>query len=76
MKNLLKVFSSYISSLTILIATVEIAELKVLDLQFLKVLVSVRLSLRLCKIIVQFVTFLYTLNPFSIAQGGSVCFLT
>ena len=41
-------------------ATVETRKLKCLDLRFLKVLkvlVSVRLSLRLCKIIVQFVIF-------------------
>ena len=50
-------------------STVEIVELKVLDLQFLKVLVSVWLSLWLCTILMQFVTFmpfLDTLNPFSI----------
>ena len=37
---------------------VATASLKVLDFQFLKVLGSVRLSLWLCKILVQFVTFM------------------
>ena len=38
---------------------VATASLKVLDFQCLKILGSVRLSLRLCKILVQFVTFMF-----------------
>ena len=48
------------------------AVLKVVDFQFLKVLESIRLSLQLCTILVQFViftnvgSFLDTMNPFII----------
>ena len=55
------------------------AALKVLDFQFLMVLKSVRLSLRLCKILVQFMIFRLffdTLNSFYITHGSGVCFLT
>ena len=48
---------------------VTTAALKVLDFQLFRVLGYVRLSLRLCKILVQFVTFYTT-------HGSSVCFLT
>ena len=53
--------------------------LTVLELRFLKVLGSVRLSLGLCKILVQFVTtsfdlFPVTLNLFYITHSSSICF--
>ena len=45
---------------------VATASLKVLDFHYLKVLGSVRLSLRLCKILVQFVTFMLLSGHFGV----------